>query len=184
MQNWASPLETLFRKLGVGLVHQVGLIMQIPPSSSLAEVRAVMLIVKQWQQKQKKKRLWGKTGLSHIDTCVFPLFAPFLVLAFWDVFSGGKNQGLYRAAVDTSRFHSDTLLHSCRIWAVSVATPVPRQALIRSRRPQRGGSCSPSVPAIFCLCPWGGTNTSREQNIWANSIKETFTQRPDGKLRI
>lgn len=43
--NWATPLETL--RCEVGLVHQVGLIMQILASSLLARVKAVVLMIKQ-----------------------------------------------------------------------------------------------------------------------------------------
>lgn len=61
---------------GVGLVHQVGLIMQIPASSSLAGVRAVILMIKErWsdsRRRQKKgtvwecDRLWEKGSSFHL----------------------------------------------------------------------------------------------------------------------
>lgn len=44
----SKPTRDALTGPGVGLVHQVGLIMQIPASSSLAWVKAVILMIKEW----------------------------------------------------------------------------------------------------------------------------------------
>lgn len=44
----SKPTRDALIGSGVGLVHQVGLIMQIPASSSLAWVKAVILMIKEW----------------------------------------------------------------------------------------------------------------------------------------
>lgn len=59
----SKPTRDALIGSGVGLVHQVGLIMQIPASSSLAGVKAVILMIKeQWSDSMKRRRRGGEKG--------------------------------------------------------------------------------------------------------------------------
>lgn len=143
------PTRDALIRSEVRLVHRVGLIMQILPSSSLARVRAVILMIKErlsdsgrrGKTKSGSVRFGGRWKKYCLRVCAFPYFCRL-------VFCRRKNKALYLPAVSTSRFHSDTLLQSCSIWAVSVATPKPWQSLIWSHRPQQGWFCSPPVCVI------------------------------------
>lgn len=58
MWNWVNPTRDALIGSWVGLVHQVGLIMQIPASSSLPWVKTAILMIKElmeWRQNGNKR---------------------------------------------------------------------------------------------------------------------------------
>lgn len=70
MWNWAEPAGDALTASGVGLVLQVGLIMQIPASSSLARVKAVILMITEQRSdsgEEEKKAVWRIRGNVHAD---------------------------------------------------------------------------------------------------------------------
>lgn len=87
----SKPTRDALMRPGVGLVHQVGLIMQIPPSSPLAWVKAVILMIKEqlsdrrrrtrWKCEgfgERKKRLWSHELTSVCACSLFALPCSFL----------------------------------------------------------------------------------------------------------